>query len=76
MTQLQSYTAFVSGHGYRVTLGEILRTEFAAEYRKQNTLLRHDGWKVEVELRKPAGENVYTFQRPVQTDQNGQRMFA
>ena len=79
MTQLQEFKNFVARHRYQVTLGEFLRSTFAAEYRKQCILLRHEGWTVNVEIdRSRTGANVYDFIPPVriETDESGQRVFA
>jgi len=65
MTTLEQYVDFIDQRGPMITLGEILDTKHAAEYRKQHTLLRKIGWKVTVLLNKKApGLNLYTFKRP------------
>ena len=74
MSQLESYKQFVRDHGWRLTLGEIMKTSFGCEYRKNNTLLRHEGWSVHVVLnRVNPGMNAYGFVEP---EESGQRRFA
>ena len=66
MTQLEAFKYFIAAHGYRVTLGEMLRSSHAAEYRKMATFLRREGWIVTVKINRLApGENLYTFTAPV-----------
>ena len=65
MTQLTAYKSFVRECRWNLTLGQILRTTFAAEYRKLHTLLRHEGWKVVCVInRKAPGGNTYGFIEP------------
>lgn len=74
MTQLDSYKQFVRDNGHRLTLGAILQTHYAAEYRKLHTFLRRDGWSVVcVHDRTAPGRNGYGFIEP---DATGQRMLA
>lgn len=69
MTQLDSFRQFVIDHGYHLTLGEMLRSPHAAEYRKEITFLRQEGWSVIVHLnRKSPSENYYTFLAPVKSE--------
>ena len=79
MSQLDDFKDFVALHGFTMTLGDFLRSHHAAEYRKQCTLLRHEGWTVEVDIdRSRPGANVYRFFPPahVTVCQDGQRAFA
>lgn len=67
MNQLEAFKHFVAAHGYRLTLGEMLRSSHAAEYRKMATLLRHEGWEVIVDQnRSEPGGNIYTFAKPAE----------
>jgi hypothetical protein len=78
MTRLESFKELVRSHGHLLTLGEILRTEHAAEYRKQITRLRHEGWSVVcVHDRTSPGRNSYGFIETVAVHvEKGQRCFA
>jgi len=77
MTQLERYESFIRSRGCQVTLGEILRTEFSAEYRRLNIEMRDDlGWFYTVELSRKHGANVYTFLPPVRTSCGLQRVMA
>ena len=72
MTQLESYKDFIRSKGHRLTLSEILSTNHAAEYRKGDSLLRKEGWTVEVSINhKRPGQNMRVYKEPV-TFQNGQ----
>jgi hypothetical protein len=77
VNQLESFKDFVALNGFSITLGEIMRTEFGCEYRKLATLMRHEGWTVDVEIdRSKPGANVYRFYPPVKTETGMQRAFA
>lgn len=66
MTQFQAYKNFVRIHDFRLTLGEILRTDFSAEYRKLHTFLRRESWLVEcLHNRNAPGSNIYIFTEPL-----------
>jgi hypothetical protein len=74
MSQLESYKQLVRDHGWNMTLGEILRTPYAAEYRKLNCLLRREGWSVVcVQNKVNPGQNGYGFVEP---DPTGQRLLG
>lgn len=65
MSQLAEFKDYVRTSHHQVTLWSLLRSKWAAEYRKMHTLLRREGWKVVVELnRKVPGRNLYRFQEP------------
>jgi hypothetical protein len=77
VTHSQAFKDFVSMNGFCLTLGDFLSSKWAAEYRKECTLLRHEGWMVEVEIdRSSPGANVYRFFPPVQTESGIQRCLA
>lgn len=78
MTQLESYEKFVVSRGCHLSLSEILRTEFSAEYRKLNVYLRDRlGWKYSVKINRKAGDNFYTFVPPIVFKLDGrQRCFS
>lgn len=64
MTSIESFEQFWIDSGYQLTLGEILKTHFAAEYRKYISLLRPkyeaQGYKIKVILnRKEPSKNLY-----------------
>ena len=69
MTQHQQLIGLFQQFGYRVTLGQILRTTLAAEYRARMTELRRAGWTIDCIKGKTASENEYRAAPP---DQNGQ----
>jgi hypothetical protein len=67
MTEYGHYKSFVEGHGNQLLLGEIMQTRFGCEYRKFNSMLRDEGWKVKVQInKKEPGMNAYTFVPPGQ----------
>lgn len=70
--QLSRYREFIRHNSYELTLGEILNTSFAAEYRKYHSLMRQDGWTVGVELnKKEPGLNRYKFVEPLVVKYDG-----
>lgn len=60
-------------NGYRVTLGQILNTTLAAEYRARMSDLRREGFFITCEKGKKASDNVY---RMVEPDPDGQLRLA
>ena len=74
--QLKSYAEFVASRDFRVTLSDVLKTHYSAEYRKLNIWLRDKmGWSYDIELnRKEPGKNLYTFTPPIVTDGKGQQL--
>ena len=50
-------------NGNRLTLGEIMQTSLAAEYRARMTELRGAGWSITCERRRPASMNLYTLKK-------------
>ena len=64
MTDTQSFYEYFREHNFTLTLGEIMKTEFACEYRKHFTLLRKApefiGKQIRVKLnKKNPSENLY-----------------
>lgn len=61
-------------HGNVLTLGQIMRTTLAAEYRARFTELRREGYVIACELKRPASQNLYTLTPPVKFEESGQGM--
>ena len=82
MNSTESFEQFWIDSGYQLTLGEILNTHFAAEYRKHISLLRPKyqtmGYQIKCQInRKEPGKNLY-IRAPlaIPADENGQyRLF-
>ena len=65
MSQLSDYKTFIDYNGGRLTLKRIMQTKFGVEYRKNNSLLRDEGWTVEcLQNRDQPGRNLYVFNEP------------
>ena len=72
MTQFESYKDFIRSRGHRLTLSEILSTNYAAEYRRLDAELREEKWEIDLTLnRRSPGQNLRVFREPV-VFQNGQ----
>lgn len=78
MTQRQHLIALFKEHGNTLTLGQILQTTLAAEYRARMTELRHEGYTIRCYKIKGKGpsENVYWLTEPVKFEASGQAVFA
>lgn len=73
MTQHDQLIQFFERHGWQVTLGQILQTTLAAEYRARMTDLRKRGFTILCQKGKTPSENTYTMVAPETT---GQMRFA
>lgn len=73
MTQHEQLIDLFKRRGKRVTLGEIMKTTLAAEYRARMSDLRKKGYVFMLERGKIASENIYTMVEP---EQDGQMRFA
>lgn len=73
MTQHEQLIDLFRRHGYRITLGQILNTTLAAEYRARMTDLRKRGFTIICEKGKRASENMYVMVEP---EANGQMRLA
>lgn len=67
MTQYQQILELFRANGNRITLGQIMQTTLAAEYRARISELRHQGYVIVCEKGKRASENVYRLE-PAQPD--------
>ena len=62
MSQRTEYESFVARNDYHLSLGKIMGTKFACEYRRIHSELRADGWTVEVDRdHKHPSKNMYWF---------------
>lgn len=61
MTQKLMMLELFRKHNNVLTLGQILQTTLAAEYRARMTDLRHDGFVIELCRGKRPSENTYTL---------------
>lgn len=65
LSGMEDMIRMVRERGYRLTLGEILNTHHAAEYRKHFSLMRRQGWTVHVDRDNAhPSNNLYTFKEP------------
>ena len=64
MTQHEQLIGLFKRHGWRVTLGQILQTTLAAEYRARMTDLRKHGFTILCQKGKTPSENTYTMIAP------------
>lgn len=78
MTQREQLLKLFRDNGGRVTLGVIMQTTLAAEYRARMTELRREGYGVVLERGKKASENRYTLVEKLVfvEEQNGQLRIA
>ena len=62
MNDTEKFLEWFKARSYRVTLGEIMRSEHGCEYRKHFTLLRKRGLDIRVQSnRKEPSLNLYTL---------------
>lgn len=74
MTQKEQLLDLFRKYGGTVTLGQIMQTTLAAEYRARMTDLRHQGYVIAFERGKTPSENKYFL---IEKDDNGQlRMYG
>jgi len=59
MTQRELLLEMFKNHGNCLTLGQIMQTTLAAEYRARFTELRHEGFTISLERGKKASDNLY-----------------
>lgn len=64
MTQHDQLIQLFKQHGNRVTLGQILQTTLAAEYRARMTDLRRRGFTILCEKKSKPSDNTYTMIEP------------
>lgn len=64
MTQEERLLQMFRDRGNKLTLGEIMQTTLAAEYRARMTDLRHRGYIIECERRQPPSLNLYSLSGP------------
>ena len=76
MTQSESLIDLFRQNGGRLTLGQIMQTTLAAEYRARISELRREGYSIECQInRKSPSENVYRLTEPTRFERNGQAVF-
>lgn len=73
MTQKDQLIKLFEHHSWRVTLGQIMQTTLAAEYRARMTELRRNGFVILYQRGKTPSENTYTMIAP---EPNGQLRLA
>lgn len=73
MTQTEWLIELFRRNGFRLTLGQIMRSTLAAEYRARMSELRQKGFVITVQRGTIPSENVYTMECP---DPSGQMRFA
>jgi len=62
VTQKEAMLDLFRKNGNKLTLGQILNTYLAAEYRARMTDLRHDGFMIVYRRGKSPSENLYTLE--------------
>ena len=65
MTQRDDLIHLFKMNGNRLTLGQIMGTTLAAEYRARMSELRRDGYRIDCWKTRPASANVYVLAEPV-----------
>jgi hypothetical protein len=73
MSQKQDLLALFRSNGNQLTLGQILNTFLAAEYRARMTDLRKEGYVIVCERGTNPSQNVY---RLIEADEYGQIKFV
>lgn len=73
MTQHEQLIDLFQRNGWRVTLGQIMQTTLAAEYRARISDLRRQGFTILCEKGKNPSDNTYTMIAP---DESGQMRFV
>ncbi len=70
MSQYKDALEFFRQNGNRVTLGQIMQTSLACEYRKLFSMMRGEGYQIQCKLnRKEPSLNEYTCVPPTQSGQ-------
>lgn len=59
MSQITDLLDLFIAHGHKLTLGQILQTRLAAEYRARMTDLRKQGFTITLERGKRPSDNTY-----------------
>lgn len=72
-TQKEKLVALFRMNNNRLRLGDIMRTELAAEYRARMTELRKQGYSIICERGEKPSENMYYLRAP---EPNGQLRFV
>jgi hypothetical protein len=76
LTQKECLLRFFRNNDNRLTLGQLLVTTLAAEYRARMTELRRDGYGIELVRGKRPENNLYILHEKEELlfDKNGQRL--
>lgn len=64
MSQVTDLLDLFIYHGHKLTLGQILQTKLAAEYRARMTDLRKQGFTITLERGKKPSDNLYRIMPP------------
>lgn len=73
MTQHEQLLDLFRRNGLKITLGQIMQTTLAAEYRARISELRREGYVIYCEKGRTASANTYTLVEP---DSDGQLRLA
>lgn len=65
MTQRERLLSLFAENGNRLTLGQIMGTTLAAEYRARLSEMRRDGYRIECVKGKHPSENTYHLTEPM-----------
>ena len=78
MTQREQLLTLFRQNGNRLTLGQILNTTLAAEYRARMTDLRHEDYTITCTKGKTPSQNLYQLIEPIrfEVEENGQYRMA
>lgn len=66
MTQKEQLLTLFRENDGHITLGQIMQTSLAAEYRARMTDLRHEGYTIALKRGKRPSENLYTLTQPIE----------
>ena len=74
MTQCEQVVALFKENGNILTLGKIMQTTLAAEYRARFSNLRKQGYQIELifQDKKYPSHNTYRLLAPVKFEESGQ----
>ena len=77
MTQKERLLQMFRENNNQLTLGQILKSDLAAEYRARISNLRGEGYRIECTKNKKPSLNTYTLipEPKIITDPNGQGVF-
>ena len=76
LTQKEALLKMFRANGNRLTLGQIMRTQYCCEYRARFTELRQEGYAIGYTKGARPSENLYILTEKLKYDEVGQAMFV